>query len=96
MLSRTLNSLLTDPTISEKMMILAGPRQVGKTTLAKQWGNASLNGYLYYNWDDEKTRRSFRKDPNFFESQAREKGKNCRIILDEIHKIHQWKTVLKG
>ncbi|MBI2335257.1 MAG: ATP-binding protein [Deltaproteobacteria bacterium] len=75
---------------------MAGPRQVGKTTLAKQWGNASLNGYLYYNWDDEKTRRSFRKDSKFFESQAREKGGNCRIILDEIHKIPQWKTVLKG
>lgn len=95
MYSRALEQLVFDPEITQKMILLAGPRQVGKTTLAQKWlGNTAVK--LYYNWDDEKVRREFRHDPHFFESQARQNGPHTKIVFDEIHKIPRWKTVLKG
>ena len=93
---RFIDELIGDPIISDRMLLLTGPRQVGKTTTAREWLASSHHENLYFNWDDEKTRRLFRKDANFFESMAREAGLNSRIVFDEIHKISNWKTLLKG
>lgn len=95
-IKRLIHDLIEDPLISDKMILLAGPRQTGKTTEAKAWLGESGNDNLYYNWDDEKVRRQFRKDPNFFETAARLGGKNARIVFDEIHKLASWKNLLKG
>ena len=63
MYSRALEQLVFDPEITQKMILLAGPRQVGKTTLAQKWlVEKAVN--LYYNWDDEKVRREFRLQLN--------------------------------
>jgi predicted AAA+ superfamily ATPase len=39
-----------DEDLSEKMVFIGGPRQVGKTTLAKNYLDSNNNGY--FNWDD--------------------------------------------
>ena len=93
MFTRVLELLIHDPEMAQKMIFLAGPRQVGKTTLAQKWLASSP---LYFNWDNEKIRRDFRKDPHFFESAARQTVLPAKIVFDEIHKIPRWKTVLKG
>lgn len=94
--SRLIEPLFIDPEFSDKMIFLTGPRQTGKTFLAKQWLEQKSCAKLYYNWDDEKVRREFRKDAHFFESVARDASKYPRVVLDEIHKLSGWKNVVKG
>jgi predicted AAA+ superfamily ATPase len=77
-----------------KMVFLSGPRQVGKTTLAKHLmhGRAST---AYYNWDDVTFRRQWVKNPTTLVPPARP-GSRPLLVLDEIHKAPGWKTRLKG
>lgn len=96
MFERGLSSLLHDSDLNDKLLIVSGPRQVGKTFLSQKWLSEKSCEDLYFNWDDEKTRRQHRQDPHFFESLARQKKIKPRIVFDEIHKISQWKTLLKG
>lgn len=75
--------------LQEKMVFISGPRQVGKTTLAKQIGSNFYPGnYEYLNWDNRDDRKAilggtFRADKKLF-------------IFDEIHKYRNWKNYLKG
>lgn len=98
MFARSIEHLISDPLLADKMLILAGPRQVGKTTTAKKWLTEKGQQPLYYNWDNQNIRRLFRQNPHFFESAARalSSKKKPRIVLDEIHKLPQFKTILKG
>ncbi|MBI4179820.1 ATP-binding protein [bacterium] len=74
-----------------KMAFVAGPRQVGKTTLAKFLLKA-VGSDGYFNWDIETHRRAIIKNPvDFWSSSA-----PTRIVLDEIHKYPRWKRFLKG
>jgi uncharacterized protein len=70
-----------------KMVLLAGARQVGKTTLAKQALDATPTG-LYLSWDRRDDRRVIR--------DARWPAGRALIVLDELHKWRQWKRWLKG
>lgn len=79
------------------MIFVAGPRQVGKTVLAKNWLLKNNCSALYFNWDDPKTRRAYLDDNSFFESPARLSGiDEPWIVFDEIHKRNRWKDLLKG
>ncbi|MBI3820234.1 MAG: ATP-binding protein [Planctomycetes bacterium] len=71
------------------MAFLSGPRQVGKTTLARNLISARENYFLF---DDEPFRRNWIRSPR--ESIA-ERNKGA-VIFDEIHKDRQWKRRLKG
>jgi len=85
MLRRTLETVLERPSLSDPMLFLSGPRQVGKTHLVRQ-----LFGGGYYNWDTIETRKAFAADPYFFRSAEK------LIVFDEIHKRRDWKKLLKG
>jgi predicted AAA+ superfamily ATPase len=81
------------PSISEdlqnRMVFIGGPRQVGKTTLALQFAPLHTPRYPgYISWDDLKSRaRLLRGEiPS---------GQDI-IILDEIHKYRQWRSLVKG
>lgn len=70
--------------LRRKMVFLAGPRQVGKTTLARSIRGADA-GYL--NWDVAAHRdRVLRRElpPGLF------------WVFDEIHKYRAWRALLKG
>jgi len=71
--------------LPKRMVLIAGPRQVGKTTLARQFlGERGL----YLNWDNRKDRRTI--------LAAEWPVQPTTIVLDEIHKYRFWKRWLKG
>ena len=70
--------------LREKMTFVAGPRQVGKTTLAKSLPGAK-DGYL--NWDVAADRERILR---------RELPAGKLWAFDEIHKYRQWRGFLKG
>lgn len=80
--------VLTD--LKRKMVFVAGPRQCGKTTLAKRlcrsMGCDPETRYL--NWDAAEDRESI-----MLERFPAEPG---LLILDEIHKFSRWRQVVKG
>jgi len=83
--------------IGRHMVFLAGPRQVGKTRLAKNWLKKKGCPSLYFNWDDVSTRKAYVTDNRFFESPARSLGiRDPWIVFDEIHKRNRWRDILKG
>lgn len=71
--------------LQKKMVLLAGPRQCGKTTLGKSL--VDVNG-VYLNWDILKNRRIIRE-------QSWPKDASI-LVLDELHKERKWKNFLKG
>lgn len=79
----------------ENMIFIAGPRQAGKTTLAKLIARSYTNNH-YFNWDIAEHRTHFFSYPAFFESIKRKDPSTPLIILDEIHKYRDWKNYLKG
>ncbi len=83
------NSIEKDALAEKKMAFLSGPRQVGKTTLAKGLLESTEN---YYTWDASAFRRAWTKDS----IHAVSGRGNGLVVLDEIHKDKKWKTRLKG
>lgn len=73
--------------LSKKMVFLVGPRQVGKTWLAKDIATEFSNS-LYLNYD--KT-----SDREIIHSEAWLNTIDL-LILDELHKMPDWKNYLKG
>lgn len=74
-----------------KMVLIAGPRQVGKTTLARSFLESDS---AYFNWDIEEDRNAILKKPGNFWQRGDPEPR--RIVLDEIHKYPRWKRFLKG
>ena len=69
----------------KKFVFLSGPRQVGKTTLARSIIDAKKGTYLLY--DDDEDRRAI-----LGKSYVSEKW----VCLDEFHKFPRWKAHVKG
>ena len=78
--------------LSKKMVFLGGPRQVGKTTLAreilKHFPYKGPQKGLYLNWDfDEDRYRIIEKKWD---------ETHLLIVFDELHKYSRWKNWIKG
>ena len=76
--------------LSRKMVFVAGSRQVGKTTLAKDLienSGGSVKKW-YMNWDTAEDRERI--------IQEHFPGGKGLLALDEIHKYSRWRQVVKG
>lgn len=75
--------------LSERMVFVGGPRQVGKTTFALTFLTDPRETHpAYLNWDDISTRS------NLLKGQLPPNQKV--IVLDEIHKFARWRNLVKG
>lgn len=96
MLKRSLEDLLVH--IHQqwgKMVLLSGPRQVGKTTLAREYQKRYAHS-VYFNWDNFDDQKKLLADPYFFRNLDRTPPERPLVIFDEIHKYARWKNYLKG
>lgn len=79
------NLVATD--LQRKMVMLTGPRQVGKTTLCRQLMERFPSAQ-YLNWDVATDRTILQRQT--WAARIR------LLVMDEIHKIPDWKNWLKG
>lgn len=73
--------------LAKKMVFLVGPRQSGKTWLAKDIAR-SYKQSLYLNYDSPQDREIIRQQSWLPTTDL--------LILDELHKMRGWKNYLKG
>lgn len=73
--------------LQKKMVFLSGPRQAGKTTLARAVSK-QFSSSVYLNYDSMEDRRILVKEAWLPSVEL--------LIFDEIHKMPEWKNFLKG
>ncbi|MFI4956058.1 MAG: ATP-binding protein [Gammaproteobacteria bacterium] len=73
--------------LAKKMVFLVGPRQAGKTWLAKKVSQHYKRS-VYLNYDNVQDKKMIKKQ-NWLPSTD-------LLILDELHKMRGWKNYLKG
>ncbi|HYF97924.1 MAG TPA: AAA family ATPase [Coxiellaceae bacterium] len=82
----------------KQMLFLAGPRQVGKTTLSL--ATKPLAGqFTYLNWDNSDHRKIILEGPAAIAHEAgvgKAQPNLPIIVFDELHKYRLWKNFLKG
>jgi len=74
--------------LKRKMVFVGGPRQVGKTTLAKAILSSNYPNGRYFNWDFDEDRQDILR--------KRWSTDNPLLIFDELHKFPKWKGWIKG
>ncbi len=97
MLERLLTSLALSDSSERQMRFIAGPRQAGKTTLARLHLQAQGCKTLYYDWDLRPVRARYYTVPLFLEEDLLKSGnkQTAWVCFDEIHKMPKWKNILK-
>jgi hypothetical protein len=98
-MERTVNKYIFDPEMNAgEMIFLTGPRQVGKTTFARNWLAEQKADDLYFNWDDPAVAADYKRNPLYFTNIINERfeKKHLPLVFDEIHKQKNWRNILKG
>jgi len=85
---RYAESRLTDALADSPVVLIHGPRQCGKTTLARMVGEPI--GYAYVSFDDDVARAAAEADPMGFVADLPQ-----RTILDEVQRVPALFTALK-
>lgn len=98
MIDRALYYIAFSPDWGRQMRWITGPRQCGKTTLAKMKLKEENSSDLYYLWDLRSVRNRYKENELFF-TQDRlptKQGQKFWLCFDEIHKMPKWKNILKA
>jgi predicted AAA+ superfamily ATPase len=98
MIKRHLKGICFQEEFGRQMRFISGPRQIGKTTLSKNFLHQLKSDKLYFNWDLRAIRNLYHQDSYFFETDiydSQKHGKPVWVCLDEIHKMAKWKNILK-
>ena len=85
---RFVNTALADAITDTPVVLIHGPRQCGKTTLAQTFGKAQ--GYTYFSFDDVVVADAARTDPAGFVADL-----PAKTILDEIQHVPELFSALK-
>ncbi len=73
--------------LNKKMVLLVGPRQAGKTWIAKEIAQ-TFKRSVYLNYDQILDRKKIQNQSWLPDTQL--------LVLDELHKMKGWKNYLKG
>ncbi len=98
-MKRTYEALLNEHFSNERQMaFVAGPRQVGKSTLIDR---LLTDDDMLFNWDRPNDRQQILLGSDHLIEQCglldlSTPDQKRRIAFDEIHKFKQWKNLLKG
>lgn len=84
-LPRTITQLVAKD-LTRKMVFIGGPRQVGKTTLARSLMQRERG--QYFNWDSDEHRHDLLRKKWTSEDRL--------LVFDELHKYPRWKQWIKG
>lgn len=74
--------------LKRKMVFVGGPRQVGKTTLAKAVLEEAFPAGRYLNWDYDEHRQDI--------LERKWSRDDSLLVFDELHKFPRWKSWIKG
>ena len=86
---RFIRPRLAEALTDTPVVLVHGPRQCGKTTLARQVGDAK--GYAYVSFDDDVQRASAQADPMGFVADLPDK-----VVLDEVQRVPALFTSIKA
>jgi hypothetical protein len=86
---RFIRPRLMDALADTPVVLIHGPRQCGKTTLARQVGEPA--GFAYFSFDDDVQRAAAQTDPVGYIADL-----PPRVILDEIQRVPELFTTLKA
>lgn len=95
MIDRALFDIAFSREWGRQMRFITGPRQAGKTTLAKHKLGQEGSEHLYYLWDSRHVRQRYKQNELFFTEDAPFRSKENWVCFDEIHKMPKWKNILK-
>ena len=96
MIKRNLYDIAFSSIWGRQMRFITGPRQVGKTTLARQKLHDEKSEALYYLWDLRSVREKYKEHELFFTEDALDPARKLWVCFDEIHKMPKWKNIIKG
>jgi predicted AAA+ superfamily ATPase len=78
------------------LQILAGPRQVGKTTMARQAGEACGLPFVYASADGPSPPGPEWIDRQWDAATRASRGAGAVLVLDEVQKVPRWSEVVKA
>ena len=98
-MQRTLLESLREHYLKDRQMLfVSGPRQVGKTTIARQLGDVFPVG-AYFNWDNPSHRAAILDGAEEIATRLgldRLLADKPFCAFDELHKYRHWRNFLKG
>ena len=91
---RFIEEIVFNPVFGRQMRFITGPRQCGKTTMAKEKLKSEGTPEMYFNWDSREVKQNYREHGNLLPDKKNADKK--WVCFDEIHKMPKWKNILKG